>query len=629
MAKTRRRSSKASSPATPLFEISTRVERQALTRPFQRVAGAPQSRPLRIYTLDPSVSHRIGGVATVNVPFEKVEKGPVGALFEIDTTGAPESMRGAALDLDDPYLLMAGGHAPSPGNGQFAAQMTYAVCSLTYAAFRRALGRDISWACDAADGSGKTRLVVRPFGMEQRNAGYSREGGDLCFGFFHAGRKPAGFTVSNGLIFTALSHDVIAHETTHALLDGLRSSFSVPTNPDVLAFHEGFADLVALFLHFSYPGVVEQAIRDSRGAIARGSLLSDVAREFGYARAGDGTGEALRSAIDVEGVAGYDSDVPPGQDSGPAKYDARLEPHQLGSVLVSAVFEAFVTVVRRKGDRLLRIAGLDARQVGQAQMSDELVRALAQEASDVATRFLDICIRAIDYCPPVDLEMGEYLRALVTADAELVHDDKWGYREALMRSFRRRQIFPDNVQFMTEDAVRWGHPSTPLRIPGLAFGDLRFAGDPGHPADAKELRRQAMVLGTFVTRPENTPHFHLLVPDRPRPAGITYASPPMVESVRCAKRVSPDGHVAFDLVAEVIQSVTAVQRGQPVEYLSGCTIVIDPHGEVRYAIFKRPESANRKARQLASMRGALRRFWVKKGKRYELRRDALRLLHDD
>ena len=72
--------------------------------------------------------------------------------------------------------------------------------------------------------------------------------------------------MSKGLIFTALSHDVIAHETTHALLDGLRSSFAVPTNPDVLAFHEGFADLVALFLHFSYPGVVEQAIRDSRGA---------------------------------------------------------------------------------------------------------------------------------------------------------------------------------------------------------------------------------------------------------------------------------------------------------------------------------------------------------------------------
>ena len=615
-------------PDTPPFEISSRVERQALTRPFQRVPGAPWSRPLRIYTLDPSVSHRIGGVATVSVPYEKIEKGPIGALFEIDTTGAPAALRGDPLNLDDPYLLMAGGHAPSPGNGQFAAQMTYAVCSLTYAAFRRALGRDISWACDAPEGGGRMRLVVRPFGMRQRNAGYSREGGDLCFGFFRAGRKPAGFTVAKGMIFTALSHDVIAHETTHALLDGLRSSFSVPTNPDVLAFHEGFADLVALFLHFSYPGVVEQAIRESRGAIARGSLLSDVAREFGYARSRNGNGSALRSAVDVDGVVAFDSDMPPGQDPGPVKYDPTLEPHQLGSVLVSAVFEAFVTVVRRKGERLLRIAGLDSRLVGQAQLGDELVRALAQEASDVATRFLDICIRAIDYCPPVDLEMGEYLRALVTADAELVHDDKWGYREALMRSFRRRQIFPDNVEFMTEDAVRWQHPSAPLRIPGLAFGDLRFSDDPGHPADVVELKRQATALGTFVTSREHSTHFHLLVPGRPRPKGVTYASPPMVESVRCAKRVSPDGHVAFDLVAEVTQSCTAMVGGQLVEYLSGCTVVIDPHGDVRYAIYKRGDSANRGARQLASMRGALRRFWVRNGRRYTVRRDALRLLHD-
>jgi hypothetical protein len=225
--------------------------------------------------------------------------------------------------------------------------------------------------------------------------------------------------------------------------------------------------------------------------------------------------------------------------------------------------------------------------------------------------------------------MGEYLRALVTADAELVHDDKWGYREALMRSFRRRQIFPDHVEFMTEDAVRWQPPAAPLRIAGLAFGDLRFSTDPGHPAGVEELERQATVLGTFVTLPENQHHFQLLVPGRPLPKGVTYASPPMVESVRCAKRVSPDGHVAFDLVAEVTQSCTALVDGQLVEYLSGCTVVIDPHGDVRYAIYKRGDSANRKARQLASMSGALKRFWVKRGKKFELRRDALRLLHDD
>ncbi len=140
--------------------------------------------------------------------------------------------------------------------------MVYAVCSLTYAAFRRALGRDIAWATPAPTDGGPLRLVVRPFGFNGSNAGYSREAGDLSFGYFRADEKAAGFTLKGGLISTALSHDIVAHETTHALLDGLRSSFLDPTNVDVPAFHEGFSDLVALFLHFSYADVVEQAIRE-------------------------------------------------------------------------------------------------------------------------------------------------------------------------------------------------------------------------------------------------------------------------------------------------------------------------------------------------------------------------------
>ena len=91
-----RKPAQPAQPATAAFEISSRVERQALTRPFKRQPGAPLSRPLRIYTLDPSVSHRIGGVATVKVPYEKVDKGPIGSLFEIDTAGAPGGAARAA-----------------------------------------------------------------------------------------------------------------------------------------------------------------------------------------------------------------------------------------------------------------------------------------------------------------------------------------------------------------------------------------------------------------------------------------------------------------------------------------------------------------------------------------------------
>jgi hypothetical protein len=613
-------------PITP-YAVSERVTRQARICADERDPRLPVSRPLRIYTLDPSVSDRIGGVATVEIPYEKLEPGPTGSLFKVNCEGAPELLKAEPLDLDHPHLLLSSGLAPSPVNGRFHPQMVYAVCSLTYTAFSRALGRDVAWAVEP-EKNGPLRLTVRPFGFRGPNAGYSREAGDLSFGYFTAREKRAGFTLKNGLICTALSHDIIAHETTHALLDGLRESFMNPTNTDVPAFHEGFSDLVALFLHFTYRDVVEQAIRDSRGSFSRGSLLTDVAREFGYARSKSGKTNALRSGVDVDGIAAFDSDVPPTKARGPTTYDPQLEPHALGSVLVSAVFEAFATIARRKVDRLFRIAGIDPQAPGGVALSDALVQAIAQEASEVAGQFLNLCIRAVDYCPPADMELGEYLRALITADAEIEKRDKWGYREALMRSFRRRDIFPDHVRFMTEDAVRWDGPSDRLQIPALAFSRLRFAGEPGRPASAVELTRQAHALGRFVTEPAHAHVFQLVAPGARLPKGIVQAPPATVQSVRVARRATPDGRILFDIVAEVTQTYTAEHGGDLFEMTGGSTIVIDPAGEVRYVVYKKVTSESRRSRQHAAIRGPLAPLWEKKsGRRYRQRPEMLRRLH--
>jgi Zn-dependent metalloprotease len=60
-------------------------------------------------------------------------------------------------------------------------------------------------------------------------------------------------------------HDIIAHETTHAILDGTHRRFNEPSNPDVLALHEAFADIIAL----SPPLIVEKPqIERLVGAIA-------------------------------------------------------------------------------------------------------------------------------------------------------------------------------------------------------------------------------------------------------------------------------------------------------------------------------------------------------------------------
>jgi hypothetical protein len=139
--------------------------------------------------------------------------------------------------------------------------------------------------------------------------------------------------------------------------------------------------------------------------------------------------------------------------------------------------------------------------------------------------------------------------------------------------------------------------------------------------------RQANALGKFVTDPKHAHVFHLVPPGARLPKGVTQASPPMVESVRVARRGTPDGRVAFDVVAEVTQSCTVQRAGDLFEVTGGCTLVIDPQGEIRYAIYKRSTSENRQKRQQAAMRGPLKAFWGKSGRRFVQKPEMLRRLH--
>jgi len=625
-------------PPAPLFEISERVKIQAVARPRGTGYDYARSRQLRIYALDPSVSSLLGGAATVAVPYEELAPGPVGAVFEIDGTGAPTALRNGAkgpltLDLNDRQLLLSDGISPTPADGRFHLQMTYAVCSLTYSVFQRALGREIMWASGyRASENEPFRLRISPFALrEEKNAAFDQELGSISFGYFHAGSKPGGHTVPKGLICTALSHDVVVHETTHALLHALRAQFAIATNPDVLGFHEGFADIVALLMHFSYPDVVLAAMRASKGSIARATLLTDLARQFGQATSRPSGASALRTALDVKNVQAFDSDAfasgaEEGADS-PLQYDPALEAHQMGSVLVSAVFEAFATTLRRRSARYFRLARLAPDDVRESELSDDLVRALASEASETARQFLNICIRAIDFCPPVDIRLGEYLRALITADADVVSDDKYGYREALMRSFQRRQIFPEKLDFMSEDAVRWKPPTFDTPIPGLALSELRFGVDLATPSGEEEMRRRACALGEFVSRPEIAKALHLVALGTALPKSVEYAAPIRIESIRTTRRVTPDGRVNIELVAEVTQSCTIRVGAELMDFAGGCTLIIDAGGVVRYAIYKSVLSDSRPRKQHRAATGALQAFWHKKDGKLTPRPNMLLQLH--
>lgn len=588
------------------FTVDPGLTRAIHTVPYERSGDDPIYRPLRIFTRDPASSALEGAVALVNVPFEPLEPGPRGRLFEVDDYDDEVGDRYLpAVDLESPRELIRDGRDPSPSDFRFHQQMVYAVCSTVYHAFRMALGRHLAWGFDpppeaerievaGVEGARINRLRIRPHAFRGPNAYYDESRGEICFGYYEAPQEALGRTLPGETIFTALSHDVVVHEVTHALLDGLRAHFSLPTGPDVLGFHEGFADLVAIFQHFSYKEVVLAAIRQSGGELDRARLLTELATQFGHTT---GRRQALRSAVQINS---HGDIVTP-------RYDPSLDPHAMGSVLVSAVFEAFTTIYKRKTERYILLATGGSGRLPPGELPITLKEVLADQASRLANQFLTLCVRAIDYCPPVDIELGEYLRAVLTADHDLVPDDPWAYREAWIDAFRNHGIYPRGAKSLFEDALLWAPPEHPLPpVAELNFAALRFQGDPARAASADELRRQACALGDMVSRPEFVDHFGLVAPGLYEDEEI---EKPCVHSIRSSRRVGPQGQVVFDLVAEVTQKRTVWRDGERFTFYGGSTVILGPEGEFRYVVGKGVRNGRRLEAQVEYTRGSS--YWIR------------------
>ena len=414
----------------------------------------PASRRIRIFSYDPALATRLdfAGIAelTIAVPWEDdLEPGPIGEYIEVVDVDPASDCVYAPVDLDNRQLLATDGLAPSESNPQFHQQMCYAVAMATIRHFERALGRLALWSGRREGLSDRfvRRLRIYPHALRARNAYYSHEKKALLFGYFPVERRDRNH-VPGTLVFTCLSHDIIAHEVTHALLDGAHPRFAEPMNVDVLAFHEAFADIVALFQHFSYPGILRDQIARTRGNLAEESLLGQLAQQFGEA---SGRGGALRNYLGKRDPTGKWEPVVPD----PRLLETMAEPHDRGAILVAAVFGAFMKVYRSRTRDLYRIATEGTGVLREGDIHPDLVGRLADEAARCADYILQMCIRGIDYCPPVGVTFGAYLRGVITADFDMVPEDRHGFRIAFMESFREWGINPPGVLSLSMDSLLW------------------------------------------------------------------------------------------------------------------------------------------------------------------------------
>jgi len=427
------------------------------SQPFN--ASKPAYRKLRGYAFYPIVSLDLDTAdineITYEVPWEQdLQPGPEGEYIHVIDRDPASNAVYAPVNLNDPELLATDGLAPTESNPQFHQQMVYAVIMTTITNFEKALGRPVLWSPRQGTAKGGMtfdyvpKLVVYPHAVRDQNAYYSPDRKALLFGYYKATPADASLYLPGAIVYSCLSHDIVAHETTHALLDSIHSRFMESTHPDVPAFHEGFADLVALLQHFMHPEIVRNQIRKVRANLELETLLFQLALEFGQS---SGQRSALRDASGMVTDAGNWIRKAPNT----SDYNGILECHDRGNLLVATIFDAFIAIYKIRTADLLRIATGGTGVLPNGDIHPDLVNRLAAEAVKTASHVLSMCVRALDYCPPVDLTYGDYLRALITADFELVADDDLHYRIAIINAFRKRGIYPGGVPNLSVDSLRY------------------------------------------------------------------------------------------------------------------------------------------------------------------------------
>jgi hypothetical protein len=596
-------------PGGPRLRVASPFQAKGPALAAEHDIPLPIFRELRMFAFDPSLGVQLetAGINEValRVPWEGDEAeplrpGPVGEYLEVIDVDPASGCAYRPVDLNDPSILAQRGLAPSEANPQFHQQMVYAVCMRIIRDFERVLGRVVLWAPrpykrgDSQAGTRQAefvrRLRVYPHALREPNAYYSPSKKALLFGYFPAPDRAEGSLLT---VFTCLSHDIIAHEVTHAILDGIHRRFNEPSNLDMLAFHEAFADLVALFEHFSLPEVLRHQIAATRGDLASQNRLGELARQFGEAIGNRG---ALRNAIGTPD---------------PTAYQRVTEPHDRGAILVGAVFDAFLTIYKSRVADLLRIATQGTGVLPAGQIHPDLVDRLAAEAATSARRVLDMCIRALDYCPPVDLTFGDYLRALVTADFEDDPVDDSHNRVAFVEAFRRYGIIPEDIRSLSVDGLLWRPASdapdvdeaielAPVKKWMAHIGSWSATRDREHVA--KVTRTLAADLHDYLEP--------LLKGGSVSLAGIDPSEPFEVHSLRPARATGWNGELRFRWVIELTQRIpqffdegapaSAAERLVPDFYFrGGCTLLVDAQtARVTYSI-RKPLSEWRKKRQQA------------------------------
>src|SRR5439155_14300679 len=308
------------------------------------------------------------------------------------------------------------------------------------------------------------------------------------------------------------------------------------------------------------------------------------------------------------------------------EYANAQEAHERGRVLLAAVFDAFLKIYDRRTEDLMRLASGGSGILRPGALHPDLVGRLAEAATKSAQHVLKLSIRALDYMPPVDPRLGDFLRALITADSDLVPDDKFGYRIAFIEAFGARGIPAGGVRTLSPESLRWQTLQPDAQPQGL--GDfIRKNIDLGWDVRGdrqtawQASRVNAALLHQWLSDPANFSE------EQAKAFGLNRSPPPAagpddfprrdpyerprfeVHSVRPARRLTTDGEMRTDIIAVITQRRRLATEGDPdEEFRGGCTLILDRREDVlpvRYCITVPVSSTDRATSALQTRMAAM------------------------
>jgi hypothetical protein len=356
--------------------------------------------PAWIYVQDPLVAQRKRRLGLEEIPVSRernLDHGPTSArIAVVDYDGDKNELhdparwhprKGRFVFYQNRHPIEIG--REHPDTYQFHQVNVWAIIQriLDFYEDPTVLGRPIPWAFQG------NRLIVVPHAGYRENAFYDRHTKSLQF--YYCGTP-------QNLVYTCLSHDIIAHETGHAILDGIRPYYYENSSIQTGAFHEFVADLTAILSAMRNNQVRKVIADETDGDFAQPTVVSDLAEQFGQqvgtvTTHDPGSRYFLRSAFntltmkDIEGV---------------------LSPHKCSNVLTGAVFEILTRIVKKH---------MDKNVPGQRR------RVSPKLALWWATRSITrIALQALDYLPPVDVQFIDYARAVLHAHRLFAPTDEEG-----------------------------------------------------------------------------------------------------------------------------------------------------------------------------------------------------------